>query len=45
MKNEKKKAFEYPEAIIIEFNDEDVIATSGPGEGPGQPTDDWNGWW
>ena len=42
---EKNKKFENPEAIIIQFNDEDIIVTSGPGEGPGQPGDEWHGWW
>lgn len=27
----KKKQFTIPEAIIVAFNNEDVIATSGPG--------------
>ena len=26
---EKKKLFEFPEAIIIQFNNEDIIVTSG----------------
>ena len=29
---EKKKRFEYPEAIAIEFNDDDIILTSGFGD-------------
>ena len=44
MKMEKKK-FIYPEAIVIEFNNNDVIATSGPGEGPDQEYDDWGRNW
>ena len=43
---EKKKNFIYPEAIIVEFANEDVIVTSSTGEGPGpgngEPDDDWN---
>lgn len=39
----KKKNFEQPEAIIIEFNNEDIIFTSGTGEAPGQSYDDWGG--
>lgn len=43
---ENKREFECPQAIIIEFDDNEIIVTSGPGgEGPGQPTDDWHGWW
>lgn len=26
---EKKKIFEYPEALIVEFNADDIILTSG----------------
>ena len=42
---EKKKAFEFPKAIIIEFNSEDIIVTSGqfgfgPGEEPGDQHND-----
>lgn len=37
-----KKEFIIPEALIVEFLDEDIIVTSGPGTGPGQEDDDWN---
>lgn len=40
---EEKKKFECPEAIIVDFNDEDIILTSGPGAGMGQGYDDWIG--
>ena len=36
-----KKMFECPEAIVIEFYNDDIILTSGTGEGPGQEYDDW----
>ncbi len=37
---EKKKIFENPEAIVVNFVD-DVILTSGPGDPEGQSYDDW----
>lgn len=40
---EKKKNFIYPEAIIISFDDEDIILTSGPDDPEGQDYDDWYG--
>ncbi len=39
----EKKLFEQPEATIVEFSNEDIIFTSGTGEGPGQSYDDWGG--
>ena len=39
---EKKKIFENPEAIIVNFTD-DIILTSGPDDPEGQPYDDWTG--
>ena len=41
----EKKLFEQPEATIVEFSNEDIIFTSGTGEGPGQSYDDWGGGW
>ena len=38
---EKKKIFESPKATIIEFNNDDIIMTSGPGAVKGQQYDDW----
>ena len=37
---EKKKQFELPEVIIIEFDNKDIILTSGPGDPLGYD-DDW----
>ena len=39
---ENKKKFENPEAVIVEFIDNDIIMTSGPGGTPGQDYDDWD---
>lgn len=37
----KEKKFEFPEAIIVTFIEEDIIVTSGGlGEGFGEPGDD-----
>ena len=44
MENKKKTEFENPEAIVVVFNDEDIIVTSGPNGGPGQSGDFWPMW-
>ena len=36
-----EKKFELPEAIIIDFEDEDIITTSGPGRAFGATGDEW----
>ena len=38
---DNKKRFECPEATIVEFKDEDIIVTSGPGNGWGEPGDEY----
>ena len=39
---EKKKNFECPKAVVIEFSNEDIMTTSGgPGAPKGQNFDDW----
>ena len=42
---ENKKKFENPEAIIVEFYNEDIILASGPGDPFGKEGDDFHGWW
>ena len=37
----KNKKFELPEAIIVAFDNEDIIFTSGPGWNFGLDEDDW----
>ena len=37
----EKKRFLIPEAIIVKFNDEDIIVTSGEGWDFGLGEDDW----
>ena len=37
---EKKRIFDIPEAIIIKFNDEDIIRASGPESGE-DPDKEW----
>ena len=37
----KNNRFECPEAIIVEFNNDDVIMASGPGGDLGLPGDEW----
>ena len=39
---EKERKFTNPEAVIVSFNDEDIIVTSGYGEGwGGDPRDEY----
>ena len=38
----KKKLFKNPEAIIILFENDDIITDSSLGDGPDQDYDDWN---
>ncbi len=39
---EKKNIFEKPEAILVSFEKEDIILTSGPGD-QCDPDDQWGG--
>ena len=41
----EKKEFICPEAIIIEFDNDDIITGSGVGAGQGQDFDDWTTDW
>ena len=38
---EKKNIFEVPEAIVIDFNENDIIVTSGYGDSE-DPYQEWN---
>lgn len=37
----EKKRFLIPEALVVEFNDDDIIVTSGEGWNFGLDEDDW----